>query len=296
MGQVEEMLVQLAPSLGEPQGKPVALEGGITNRNFRVRLGAEEYVIRIQGRDTQLLGIDREAERAASAAAAAMGIAPALVAALPGGLVSRFVECTEVPVEELRARVDELARSLRRFHDSALQLPSAFWVPDLLADYAAIVAERGQRLPAAYERTSATAARITAAVPLELPRPCHNDLLPGNIIRALEDGAILIVDWEYAGMGHPYFDLGNLSVNNDFDDATDDRLLQAYHSEPPSDASRARLKLMRVLSDAREAAWGVAQAAISELDFDFDAYANRHFERLLAAAEARDFEEWLAAA
>ncbi len=29
----------------------------------------------------------------------------------------------------------------------------------------------------------------------------------------------MIVDWEYAGMGHPCFDLGNLAVNNDFDEA-----------------------------------------------------------------------------
>ncbi len=41
---------------------------------------------------------------------------------------------------------------------------------------------------------------------------------------------------------------------------------------------------MRIMSDAREAAWGVLQAVLSELDFDFHAYARRHFERLLEAA------------
>ena len=51
---------------------------------------------------------------------------------------------------------------------------------------------------------------------------------------------MLIVDWEYAGMGHPCFDLGNLSVNNDFDEAADERLLRAYYGEPPTDAARAR--------------------------------------------------------
>ena len=35
-----------------------------------------------------------------------------------------------------------------------------------------------------------------------------------------------IVDWEYAGMGNRYFDLGNLSVNNGFDEADDERLLE----------------------------------------------------------------------
>ena len=52
---------------------------------------------------------------------------------------------------------------------------------------------------------------------------------------------------------------------------------------------------MRVLSDAREAAWGVVQAEISELDFDFERYAREHFERLHAAA-ARPRMRMLAAA
>jgi hypothetical protein len=51
---------------------------------------------------------------------------------------------------------------------------------------------------------------------------------------------------------------------------------------------------MRVMSDAREAAWGVLQAVISELDFDFTEYARRHFERLSQAAGDGHIEEWLA--
>ena len=52
-------------------------------------------------------------------------------------------------------------------------------------------------------------------------------------------GALMLVDWEYAGMGDPRFDLGNLAVNNDFDDADDERLLTAYYGRPPSDGASA---------------------------------------------------------
>ena len=90
-------------------------------------------------------------------------------------------------------------------------------------------------------------------------------------------------------MGDPRFDLGNLSINNGFDEAADDRLLRAYHGKAPSDRGRAALKLMRVLSDAREAAWGVVQATVSELDFDFEGYAEEHFERLGATVVAALF-------
>ncbi len=296
LGELDDILAHLEPTLGPVSGSPTPLDGGITNRNFRANLGGSDYMIRRHGKQTELLGIDREAERLASETAAGLGIAPAVIAVLPGALVTRFIPCLPIDTDELSGRVEEVARALRSFHESGLRLPVCFWVPDLLDAYERIVREGGGRLPAAYAETVAVAARIVAILPLQLSRPSHNDLLPGNIIRADDDGCIMIVDWEYAGMGHPVFDLGNLSVNNGFDDGTDERLLAAYHGAGPTDSQRAVLKLMRLLSDAREAAWGVVQAGISDLDFDFDGYARRHFERLLEAVGQPDFEEWLAAA
>ncbi len=297
VARLEEIVQRLEPTLGPLTGEPAALSGGITNHNFRVTLGGREHVVRVHGADTALLGIDRQAEQLASEAAAALGIAPAVDAAFEDCLVTRFVACSPVSAEDVAAiHLEEIARALRRFHDSGTQLPSRFWVPDLLEDYASTVRQRGVRLPAGYAEAIAVAGLIGAALAPREPRPCHNDLLAGNIIRSREDGAVLIVDWEYAGMGHPCFDLGNLSVNNGFDEAADERLLRAYYGESPSDARRATLALMRVLSDAREAAWGVLQAEISEIDFDFQRYARTHFERLHAAAEQPQLEEWLAAA
>jgi len=293
---LEQILERLEPSLGPLTGEPVPLSGGITNHNFRVTLGGGDYVLRVHGRDTELLGIDRRAEQLASDAAAGLAIAPTLVEALDDFLLTRFVPCDPASPREIAERAGEIARALRSFHDSPTELPTRFWVPDLLEDYARRIRERGVRPPPAYAQASSLAARIAAVLPLRDPRPCHNDLLAGNIIRARESGELLIVDWEYAGMGHPCFDLGNLSVNNDFDEADDERLLSAYYGEPPSDARRATLALMRILSDAREAAWGVVQAEVSELDFDFDRYARTHFERLLAAADQPRLTEWLAVA
>jgi thiamine kinase-like enzyme len=297
VGALDDMLDQLQDALGPLDGDPIPLEGGITNRNYRATLGGGEYVVRRHGRETELLGIDRTAERIAGEAAARLALAPALAAVVDGGLVRRYIECSPLEGAEVRARAAELARALRAFHDSGTRLPVRFWVPELLDRYAALVSSRGRSLPREYAAIVEVAARIAAAVPVEPDRPCHNDLLPGNLIRARDGGRIMIVDWEYAGMGHPLFDLGNLSVNNGYEEEDDERLLAAYE-EPsvPSDARRAALKLMRLLSDAREAAWGVVQGAISELDFDFEGYAGLHFQRLLAVVEGDRFEEWLAAA
>jgi thiamine kinase-like enzyme len=294
VGELNDILKHLQATLGPLHGTPQPLDGGITNRNFRVTLGGEAYVIRQPGKDTVLLGIDREAERLANEAAARLGIAPAVAATLEDCLVTRFISCQALDAGELAENAVEIARALRRFHDSPVQLPTRFCVPELLARYGAIVRERGGTLPDAYAQACAAAEQIAAALPACKPRPCHNDLLAGNIIRTDNDDPLLIVDWEYAGMGDRRFDLGNLSVNNDFDAETDERMLAAYYGHEPSRPQRAALELMRVLSDAREAAWGVVQAHVSELDFDFDGYAGEHFARLQAAIDGRGFGRWLA--
>src|SRR6266446_4488776 len=69
-------------------------------------------------------------------------------------------------------------------------------------------------------------------------------------------------------------------------------LLMAYFGRVAA-AQHARLRLMRLMSDYREAMWGVLQQAISELDFDFAGYAGKHFDRLLTAAGDPRYDDWL---
>jgi thiamine kinase-like enzyme len=290
-----EIQARLEPLLGTPAGDPEPLDGGITNRNYRARLGGRDYVIRLPGKDTALLGISREAERVANATAARLGIAPEVAAAFEDCLVTRFVPSRAVSAAELAAAPGEAARALRAFHEDGPRLPTRFWVPELVESYAAIVQERGGELPPGYADAREVAGRIAAVRPLMEPVPCHNDLLTANLIRSL-DGALLLVDWEYAGMGERFFDLGNLSINNEFDEDADLRLLEAYFEREPEPGELAELALMRAMSDVREATWGVVQGAISELDFDFQGYAAEHFGRLRRTAEEPRFEEWLHAA
>jgi len=288
------ILAELRRTLGDAASEPVPLLGGITNRNFRVRFGARECVLRLPGKDTGLLGISRESERIAGEAAAALGIAPPVVAVGTDYLVTEYLHAPPIDGERLRAAPESAARALRAFHDSGVNLPARFWVPDLLGDYERTVAERGGSLPEPYARVRTLADRIAAALPLAEPVPCHNDLLPANILAPQTDpGRAVLVDWEYAGMGHRMFDLGNLAVNNGFDESAGERLLSAYYDGEPTPGRRASLQLMRIMSDAREAAWGVVQGAISGLDFNFEAYARRHLVRLAEAARDPRLEGWL---
>jgi thiamine kinase-like enzyme len=261
-------------------GRAVTIEplgGGITNRNFKVELGREIFVLRIGGKDTELLGIDRSAEHAASRIAAELGLAPEVVAFLEpeGYLVTRFVDG-----EVGKLDVARVGAALRRLHDGPV-LPSRFDSFRVVEAYCATALKHGVVVPPSYERARELAEAIERRRRDASLCPCHNDLLNANFI---DDGERLwIVDWEYAGMGDPFFDLGNFAVNHELDAEGERALLEAYGSDD-GDA----LVLMRFMSDFREAMWGVVQQAISELPFDFVGYGQEHFDRLeRTAAEPR---------
>ena len=153
--------------------------------------------------------------------------------------------------------------------------------------YAAAATGRGRSLPEAFGRAHELAQQIETRRAAAPTVTCHNDLLAANFI---DDGErVWVVDWEYAGMGDPFFDLANFAVNNGLDEEGEAELLEAYGS-----ADVQALTLMRFMSDFREAMWGVVQQAISELDFDFAAYADEHFERLARTAAESRFKAALA--
>jgi aminoglycoside phosphotransferase (APT) family kinase protein len=286
----------LAAKLGQPDGDPVALDGGITNRNYRACLGGRDYVIRVPGKDTSLLGIDREAERAANECAAAVGVAPAVAAFIadPACIVTLFAAGRGADPAALREpeTLKLVATTLSTIHTRCAPLASTFDSFRIVEAYAAVAVERTGEEPR-FEEAHQRAALIEAALagPEHEPVPCHNDLLAGNFI--IDGDHLWIVDWEYAGMGDRYFDLANFSVNNELEGEAEEELLATYFGAPPAPAQIASLRLMRFMSDFREAMWGVVQGSVSELEFDFAAYADRHFDRLRETASDPRFEGWL---
>jgi len=278
---LDAFLSRLAALLGPVAGAPVALAGGITNRNYRVRFGNVDTVVRLCGRHTAALGIDRGTEAIANARAASLGIGPQVLARLAQDdvLVCAFIPGTPAVIDDV---LEPLARAIRAFHDSE-PLPTAFDVFSLV-----------ERAPVDAE-LRAIARRIAAAVQADGLVACHNDLLAANVL-CDSSNHVRIVDWEYAGMNHRCFDLGNLVANNGLAEAATERLLAAYFTQGVTDRDRALVALMQFVSDLREAVWAVAQCELSDLDFDYAAYARSHFERLRVRAADPRLEDWIASA
>jgi thiamine kinase-like enzyme len=270
------------------------LGGGITNHNVKVELGpGEVYVLRIAGKDTELLGIDRSVEAAATRAAAAVGVGPEVIDVIEpeGWLVTRFIEGETPPLERMREPelLRRVAAALRAVH-AAPPIAGRFSAFRVVEDYRTTAFERGAELPSAYVWARQLARRIEQLRRAAPERPCHNDLLNANFI----DGGdrIRIVDWEYAGMGDVFFDLANFAINHELEPEGRGALLEAYFGAVRPDQVRA-LELMRFMSDFREAMWGVVQTAVSELDFDFPGYATEHFGRMQRTSEEPAFREAL---
>jgi thiamine kinase-like enzyme len=276
----------------------VPIEAGRTNRNFRVTAGGEPFFLRLAGKDTELLGIDRTAEQEAARAAADAGVGPEVFVYLPelGCLVTRWIDAD--PLNEGDLEREEVLRpvveSIKAIH-AGPQLSWSFDPFRIVENYRRLSEERGVRVPEAYHDAHENAAQIEstfASDPMPL-RPCHNDLLESNFLRRGDH--IWVVDHEYAGMGDPFFDLGNLSINNALSEDAQERVLALYFGKP-TDPHRARLKLMRIMSDFREAMWGVVQQGLSTLDIDYVEYAKKHFDRLATTMADPRFDDWLDAA
>jgi thiamine kinase-like enzyme len=277
----------------EPAITPI--EAGRTNRNYRVEVGTGTFFLRLSHEDTALLGIDRAAEYEAALAAAAAGVGPEVVAHLPehGCLITVWVPGEPLAEHDMEqgSVLSEVVRVVSTIH-AGPALPTTFDAFRIVEEYRRVSEERGVAIPQAYEPAHAHAERIEAAfarAPVQ-PRPCHNDLLADNFLKGTD--GFWLVDYEYSGMGDPFFDLGNLSINNGLSEASQERLLRLMFGEP-TDAHRARLQLMRIMSDYREAMWGVIQQGLSKLDIDYVAYADKHFDRLSRSMADERFEGWL---
>jgi thiamine kinase-like enzyme len=275
--------------------KVTPLEGGITNRNYRVDVEGESFHLRLAGENTELLGIDREHEYEANRIAGELGIAPEVVYFIrpEGYLVTRFIPGRPIPLEEIRQpeNIKRVAEILHKIH-SLPNIPSMFSAFQVVRGYAEIAQRYNVSFPENFDWLVSQMNDAEAALMAQtlIQRPCHNDLLNGNFL--VTDKQLFILDWEYAGMGDIFFDLANFSNNHELAKDENHLLLDCYFEEV-TPKNLAHLHIMKIMSDFREAMWGLVQTGISKLDFDFREYANKHFDRLTQNIQNPNWEKWL---
>lgn len=271
------------------------LTGGLTNTNYKVTTADGSFVIRISGKDTSLLAIDRENEVHNTIAAAETGVGAPFVAALPehDALVLGFLEGEVMDAEILRRgdRLAGIAAACRRLHAGRRFLHD-FDMFAIQPGYLEIVRERGFRLPDRYEEFEPQIRELEHAMRVrpEQTVPCNNDLLAENFIDV--GGEMRLIDYEYSGNNEPSFELGNVWSESNLSLAQLEELVGHYYGQPLRNKV-ARARLWGLMSKYGWTLWGSIQDGISDLDFDFWGWAMEKYERAVEELDGPQFEQLL---
>ncbi|WP_209599111.1 phosphotransferase [Ruegeria sp. HKCCSP351] len=266
--------------------KATPLTGGITNVNYKVTDSSGSYVVRV-GDDIPLHQVMRFNELAASKAAHAAGLSPAVVFSSNELTVLEFVESRTLTEEDVRdpsmlPRVLELVKTCHLEVPKHLRGPSlVFWVFHVIRDYAATLTERGSSHTDLIPELVRIGNDLEAeAGPFDIVFG-HNDLLCGNF---LDDGTRLwLIDFDYAGFNSPLFDLGGLASNNSLSNEQEDWVLETYFQAPITNQLRHRYTAMKCASLLRETMWSMVSEITSEIDFDYAAYTSENLARFRTA-------------
>jgi thiamine kinase-like enzyme len=248
--EVEHLCRAVVPGTGSIELK--ALGAGLISETYRVVRDGIAFSLKIAA-ESRGLQADLPWEKQVLERAAGAGIAPPLVFCdLDGAvLLSRWAEGRAWRSHEAAAaaNLERIAALLRRVHALAVPMPARQVTP---LEWIAIYDEAlSRRTSASSDPALRTAARARAKALLELPRTagvvCHSDLHTMNLIQV--DESLILLDWEYAHVTDPLWDLAGWCANNDFEADMQQSLLSRYLGNAPLPSQWQRFRLLLALYD-----------------------------------------------
>jgi thiamine kinase len=248
---VEELCRGVVPGGGVVAVEP--LSAGLLSDTYRVARDDAAYTLKIAAEHGLQLGADSTWEVQLLEKAAAAGFAPNVICADPARqvLLTRWVAGRPWSNEDGkdRASVGRIAKLLRRVHALEVPVPSRCISPaQWMEIYTAALAQRALEAGDSSLRAAA-AARVRQMEQL-VPAAsvvCHSDLHALNVIDQGE--ALILLDWEYAHVADPLWDLAGWSANNDLAAEPQWHLLMDYGGVSPAAADWQRLRLNLWLYD-----------------------------------------------
>jgi len=218
------------------------LSDGPTNTSWLVKRGADLCVLRLDKPLAVELGLDRSAEYDISetAALAGMGAQPLFFDADNGISLRQYLPGRTWQATDLQQpdKLQLLASRLRDLH--ALPPVGKYYEPGQAARRYA------RQLGTIEAQVMADQANLLLAELRFKPSReclCHNDLVAANILEC--SNGLMLIDWEYAGLGDPWFDLALVIEHHQLDDDLQARFIQAYLKRQPRESESSRLQLWR---------------------------------------------------
>ena len=245
------------------------LAGGQVNDTWRVDTASGRFTLRLDGPLARRPGVDRARELRVHGLAAAAGLAPRIVRAAPGAgvLVCEFLPGRTWTDQDFRdaAALGRLGERLQLLHGLAMPPragerfdPCALTQGYLEQAQAAGVPLAGADTVLPQLRAAVTAIDAAAATPCVV----HGDLPYGNV---LEDARLWLLDWEYAQLADPVYDVACIAAHLPLAVGLQRQLLSASGLGASGDARRlpAATFVYRVLTWAWHLARGERCAAPS---------------------------------
>ncbi|SEA15324.1 choline kinase family protein [Microbulbifer marinus] len=235
------------------------LTGGLTNRSFLLQAGGDQLVLRRNSAISAALDLNRVAEYQALLHADNAGLCAPLIYCDPEHqyLVTRFIDGGGWSKSGAGA-LPQLAQLLRGIHalpaiDAQLDIEdkaASYWCSiDNRADFYAPLRTLDKKV----QRHIPAARELSAGICL-----CHNDLLATNLIAAA-DGNLYAIDWEYAAMGDPFYELALIVIEYALDQRQQQLLLAKYLDRPTTSVDWQRLDHWRVIYGYLSVLWYAVQ-------------------------------------
>ncbi len=278
-------------------GRPVThttIKGGFSHHIARVETeDGDRWLLRVL--DPRIaetgLGIPLHQEIANTLCAAATGVGAQVLHVLPGAMVLEYIDgvTLDVAVMSTPETITKVAAACRRLH-AGPRFANSFSIFRKLDELLAICRTHELTLPEGYTDRLPVVAEIEAALAAApLPTvPCHNDLLPQNLIDA--GAEIRIVDYQLSGDNDPCFELGDIAAEADYDPDQVVRLTRAYFGD---DRHAPRVRLNAIMSNLAWALWFVVHCGLIRnralSDFHLDAEAAAKFARAVRDLDAPSF-------
>ena len=259
--------------------------GGMTNKNYKVTLKGQPYIIRIAGNGTEKF-INRSAEKSNSLLAHILGLDAETLYfdEVTGTKVSAFIPDAETLNANTATYLNNMRMTtglLRQLHQSGLDFDNRFDVFEEIVKYESFVDEVGADYFDGYQATRQEVFQLQedlADLPVQIV-PCHIDTVPENFVKG-GDGKSYLIDWEYSGMNDLAWDLAAHSLECGFSQEQEDRFLSLYcQDQAVPDSLKTKLLIYQICQDFLWSVWTIFKESRGD---DFGDYGIERYRRAQA--------------
>ena len=254
--------------------------GGLTNRNYKVTVNNQKYVFRLPGEGTEEL-INRKEEHICTSLANEIGIDSELVyfENKTGIKVTRYIYEAETMNRESIKNINNMravAEVFKKLHACSTTVPVIFDVFEKIEEYEALIRKcKDSFLWEDYEVVKKNVLNLKGKVDTMNIKfaMCHNDPLCENFVKGKK--GMYLVDWEYAGMNDPMWDLADLFIEAEFTPEEEALFNNFYFGQEPDEQKEYRILINKIYLDFLWSLWGMQRYSCGAdlLDYANDRYA-----------------------